>query len=392
MPWKELLPMDQKVLFISDWLREKSLSITQLCQRYSISRKTGYKWIKRYQEQGVNGLYEKSRKPISHPASIPLAIRKKIIELRMQSVITPGAKKIQARLKTLYPNEQPPSKSSIYNILHTEGLVHPQRRRRRYDRYTKPLKRSTSPNELWSVDFKGQFKLLDGQWCYPLTLMDDFSRYLLGCESQNTVGTRTTIKSFEYLFRKYGLPERIRSDNGVPFSSKAVGGISRLSAWWIKLGIHPERIEPGKPQQNGKHERMHRTLKRYATHPPEHSFKLQQERFDIFKQAFNEERPHESLDFKTPKECYQSSRQPFPETISAPEYPPYYEVRTVQKNGTIHWKNNRLYVTHLLEGEQVGLEEVDDGIYAIYFYFYQLGKLDIRDKAVGSGCYLSIKV
>lgn len=392
MPWEELSPMDQKVLFISDWLREKSLSFTQLCQRYSISRKTGYKWIKRYQEMGVNGLYEQSRKPSNHPATIPFTIRKKIIELRTQSVITPGAKKIQARLATLFPEATPPSKSSIYNILHAEGLVHPQKRRRRYDRYTKPLKNSTSPNELWSVDFKGQFKLVNGQWCYPLTLMDDFSRYLLGCETQSTVGTSATIKTFKYLFRRYGLPERIRSDNGVPFSSKAAGGISRLSAWWIKLGIHPERIEPGKPQQNGKHERMHRTLKQYATRPPERTFRLQQHRFDKFRQAFNEERPHESLDFKMPKDCYQSSKRDFPDKIEPPQYPRYFEVRTVQKNGAVHWRNSRLYITHLLEGEDIALEEVDDGIYAVYFYFYQLGKLDIRDKQIGSNSYLSIKV
>lgn len=209
--------------------------------------------------------------------------------------------------------------------------MHPQKRRRRYDSYTKPLKNSSVPNELWSVDFKGQFKLVDGKWCYPLTLMDDFSRYLLGCETQSTVGTSATMKTFEYLFKKYGLPERIRSDNGVPFSSKAAGGISRLSAWWIKLGIHPERIKPGKPQQNGKHERMHRTLKRYATHLPEHSFRLQQQRFDKFGQAFNEERPHESLNFKLPKDCYQPSKRSYPNKIEPPQYPRYFEVRTAQK-------------------------------------------------------------
>lgn len=393
MPWNEITPMDEKLLFISDWLREQHLPFAHLCQRYHISRKTGYKWVKRYQALNFEGLQEQSRKPHENPNQIPLVIRKRIIALRADSSITPGAKKIQARLKTLYPDITPPSTSSIYNILHAEGLIKRRKRRKPYDRYTRPLHRSTCPNQLWSVDFKGQFKLANGQWCYPLTLMDDYSRYLLGCECQESVATQATIKNFKRLFKVYGVPERIRSDNGAPFASKATAGLSRLSVWWIKLGIHPERIEPGKPQQNGRHERMHRTLKKYIrSQPPAASFKVQQKHFDAFKYAFNEERPHEALGLKTPAKCYHDSARPLPDKLPKPDYPSYFEVKKVGVNGVINWRGHVVYISHLLADEYVGLEEIDEGMFAIYFYEYKLGTIDVKQASVKSVSYLSIKV
>ncbi|MBD3652328.1 IS481 family transposase [Kangiella sp.] len=391
MPWNELKPMDQRIHFISGYLNGNR-SFSQLCQSFGISRKTGYKWVRRYQELGVEGLVERSRRPHSHSRALPRTIQRRIIKLRTESLITPGAKKIQARLRTLYPDVEPPSISCIYNILNREGLVHKQRKRCRVPLYTKPLLRSAQPNDLWSVDFKGQFKLGNGQWCYPLTVMDDFSRYLIGCVGQKNVRTQGARVSFKRLFQDYGLPLRIRSDNGAPFASRATAGLSSLSVWWIKLGIIPERIAPGKPQQNGKHERMHRTLKEAATRPPCTNFSHQQHQFERFKQEYNQERPHESLAQQTPDSCYHTSTRPYPKTMPKQEYPSYFEVKKVRSSGVIYWRNGQVYISHLLNGEWIGLYEVDDGIFNVYFGCYKLGSFDIRKKTVGACNYWSLKV
>ena len=267
MPWKEVKPMQQKVLFIADYLR-RGTSMMDLCATYGISRKTGYKWIQRYQQLGLEGLAERSRRPVLSPSRVPYHMQQAIIELRQQFQTAPGAKKLQVLLAQRYPNEVLPSKSTIYNILNRAGLVVSRRRKRRVSPYPHPFAPVQAANQVWSVDYKGQFKLGNGQWCYPLTVMDHHSRYLCGCEALPGTRLDDTRATFVRLFREYGLPERIRSDNGVPFASRARGGLSRLSIWWIRLGIMPERIAPGKPQQNGRHERMHRTLKQAVTQPP----------------------------------------------------------------------------------------------------------------------------
>lgn len=391
MPWKETTPMNQKVMFIADYLQQRC-QFAQLCRLYKISRKTGYKWINRYNLQGVDGLWDQSRKPNSHPSIIPHAIRHAIIEIRRTSKITLGAAKIQARLKDQFPDIAPPAISTINKILATEGLTKKRQAARRVPRDNSPLDEATQPNQLWTTDFKGQFKLANGQWCYPLTLMDQCSRYLLGCESQKNIKTTSTLKSFQSLFREYGLPERIRSDNGNPFASKATAGLSKLSIWWIKLGIIPERIQPGRPQQNGKHERMHRTLKQDATQPPASSFATQQKRFDDFKRLYNEERPHESLNMKTPAEVYQPSARKYSDTLRKVEYPSYFDVRKVRGAGVVYWNGGQLYISHLLSGESIGMNEIEDGIFDVYFSFYRLGQFDIRDVTKGSVEYWSLKV
>ena len=376
MPWNELNLMDNKLLFLADCLRNV-MPFTHLCERYGISRKTGYKWLNRYKESQEEGLKELSRRPHSHPFQTPYHIREKILALRTETYITPGAKKIHRKLTLLYPDVTPPSVTTIHKILTKAGLVVPSRRKHRVPRSKSLLKPSSEPNELWSVDFKGEFKLQNGKYCYPLTLMDDNSRYLLGCEGQKTVGHISTIKTFKRLFNEHGLPLRIRSDNGVPFASKTAGGLSTLSIWWIKLGISPERIKPGRPQQNGKHERMHRTLKATVSKPVATSLKCMQDRFERFKDEYNNDRPHESLNQRTPAECYRPSQRELPRKLPDLIYPSYFEVKKVRPSGVIYWKGGQVYVSHLLDGELVGLEEVDNGIYDVYFSFYRLGYIDL---------------
>lgn len=260
MPWRELKPMDLKVMFIAEYLSEKH-SFSQLCQDYQISRKTGYKWVERYEAEGPCGLDERSRRRHHQTYVVPLAVRQAIIELRSIGETVPGPKKIQNDLKRRFPGEDPPSKTTIYNILKAADLITPRLLRQRVAVYPKPLRKAELPNQLFSADYKGQFLTGAGVWCYPLTIMDHASRFLLACESMASTNLKETQQTFERVFREHGMPERIRTDNGVPFASKGRAGLSQLSIWWLRLGIIPERIEPGRPDQNGRHERMHRTLK-----------------------------------------------------------------------------------------------------------------------------------
>jgi putative transposase len=391
MPWKEVKPMQQKVLFIADYLRE-SASMVDLCAAYGISRKTGYKWLQRYQELGVEGLAEQSRRPVHSPVQVPYRLQQAIIELRQQFQVAPGAKKLQALLAQRYPDVTIPSKSTIYNILNRAGLVTSRRRKRRVAPYPQPFAPVRAVNQLWSVDYKGQFRLGNGQWCYPLTVMDHHSRYLCGCDALPGTRLHDARAVFVRLFSEYGLPERIRSDNGVPFASRARGGLSRLSIWWVRLGIVPERIAPGKPQQNGRHERMHRTLKQAATRPPAASQRAQQRRFNAFCREYNHQRPHEALDQQTPASQYTPSTRPYPKRLPELHYPDYYEVRKVSRNGVVYWRNTLVYVSHLLAQERVGLDAIDDGIWQVYFGPLLLGRFDERKVKGNSVPYITLTV
>lgn len=391
MPWKEVKPMQQKILFIADHLRHVA-SMAELCAQYGISRKTGYKWLQRFHELGIEGLNEQPRRPTNSPTQTPYRIQQTIIALRQQFQITPGAKKLQVLLAQRYPHETIPSRSTIYNILNRAGLVQARRRKRRVAPYPQPFAPVTEVNELWSVDYKGQFKLRNARWCYPLTVMDHQSRYLCGCKALKGPRLKDTRAAFVCLFREYGLPRRIRSDNGTPFASTARGGLSQLAVWWIRLGILPERIEPGKPQQNGRHERMHRTLKQAATRPPSRSLRAQQQRFDAFCKEYNHQRPHEALQQQTPASVYAPSPRPYPERLPPLHYPDYFEVRKVSGNGVMYWRNKLVYISHLLKDETVGLEEIDDGIWKVYFGPVKLGQFDERDFNDNTRSYLSIKV
>ena len=390
MPWKEVKPMDQKLLFIADHLR-KTANFSDLCQGYGISRKTGYKWIDRYQRLGLEGLNDQPRRPKQHPLRTPFAVRKAIIELRSGHRDPPGAKKIKVLLEQ-NGLSQIPSTTTIYNILLQEGLVHPQRRRKRTPVGQQPFTAVHHPNDVWSADFKGQFKTKDGSWCYPLTIMDHQSRYLLACRNQTGTRLIPTRDAFERLFREYGLPWRIRTDNGVPFASNSPGGLSQLSKWWIRLGIYPERIEPGKPQQNGRHERMHRTLKSSVVVPPAQTPELQQQEFDTFCNRYNNERPHEGLGQNTPASVYRPSSRIMPDKIPELEYPGYFQVNLVHHSGIIHHRGHRVYVAGLLKGEQVGIEEVADDVWDVYFGPIRLGSFDMQQIKKAQNDYLRLNV
>jgi transposase InsO family protein len=305
--------MDQKTQFIADVLRG-GLAIVELCDQYGISRKTGYKWIDRYLKEGPSGLCDRSRRPSSNPNSTPPELVRAIVEARQRHPSW-GAKKLLKILSDKHPRWPWPQRSTVCEILNRHGLVPKKRRRRAIGHPGKPTTVVTAPNDLWCADYKGQFKTGDGRYCYPLTVTDDFSRYLLGCQALLDTSVDGAKPVFTRLFREFGLPNRIRTDNGVPFATNTLARLSRLSAWWVRLGVMPEFIEPGKPQQNGRHERMHKTLKAEATRPPRATCRAQQQRFNTFRAEFNDERPHEALDMETPGSLYAPSAREMPERL-----------------------------------------------------------------------------
>jgi putative transposase len=373
MPWKEELPMDQKTQFVSEYLRD-SLSFTELCQRYHISRKTGYKWIARYEALGPAGLVDRSRRPHSLPSQTPETVRLAIIEARRRHPSW-GAKKLLKLLQRKGPQSSWPSRWTVCEILKREGLVRQKTQRRKTGHPGKPTSIVTAANELWCVDFKGQFKTRDGRYCYPLTVTDSYSRYLIGCHgllSTETLGAKEVFKS---LFKKYGLPSAIRSDNGTPFASTALGRLSELSVWWIRLGIRPELIQPGKPQQNGQHERMHRTLKAETTRPPAANLAKQQRLFNSFRREYNEVRPHEGIELKTPSSMYELSSRVLPKALPPLIYPAHFETRLVSKNSGIRWNSQWVAVSQTCAGLHVGLEQVDHGLWDVYLGPVKLGRL-----------------
>ncbi|MFV3308924.1 integrase core domain-containing protein [Pseudomonas sp. NY15181] len=387
MPWRELKPMDEKVLFIADYLREL-YSFTVLCERFGISRKTGYKWVERYRQSGLEGLGEQSRRRHHQALTTPYVIREYILDLRRRSNVDLGPKKIQVLVEQCYPG-QSPSRTTIYNILKQAGLISPRRLRQRVPAYAKPLHSAKSPNDLWTADYKGQFLTRDGQWCYPLTIMDHASRYLLACDGLLGPRLAETQVVFERLFRTYGLPARMRTDNGTPFVSKGRAGLSQLSIWWLRLGILPERIAPGRPEQNGRHERMHRTLKLATAQLPEPDLKRQQARFDEFLRHYNHERLHEALEQKTPAQLYVHSSRPFPSRLPEPSYASHIEVYRVDSAGLVNRRGMQIYVGSVLQRQLVGLELIGDGVWAVHFGPIIIGKLDERER---SRRYLKMRV
>jgi putative transposase len=379
MPWEGVTVSEQKQRFIKDFLLNY-YSITELAQRFSVSRKTAHKWINRYLEQGPSGLEEHSRRPRSCPWQTDPAVVAEIVSLREKHPSW-GPKKLLDILARRDPELPLPSIPTAARILDRAGLVKPRRRYRRVHPGC-PQTKAAEPNDIWPADYKGQFRLKNGKYCFPLTVSDLASRFILGVDAHPAISLERSKAYFRHLFEEYGLPKRIRTDNGVPFASNALARLSQLSAWFIKLGIYPELIEPGKPQQNGVHERMHRTLKQEATIPPASSLKGQQRKFDAFREEFNQERPHEAIDMKRPSELYRPSDRRWLKKIETYDYPGHFLVRRVSRGGTIRVFHNQPFVSNVLQEDYVGLEEVDDGVYDLYFCFYQIGRYDLREKRI----------
>lgn len=376
MPWRESSPMDQKTQFIADYLRE-TLSVCELCDLYGISRKTAYKWIDRYLKHGPAGLHDRSRKPAHSPNHTTETVVAALLQARARHP-TWGAKKLLPLLAKRFPVQELPARTTVFDILGRHGMLARKRQRRHVGHPGAPSSRILAPNDVWSADFKGQFKTGDGLYCYPLTVTDGFSRYLLGCQGLSSTCAAKAKPVFVRLFKEFGLPKRIRTDNGVPFATNTLARLSSLSAWWVRLGVLPEFIEPGKPQQNGRHERMHRTLKAETTRPAAGNLRAQQRKFNRFREEFNNERPHEALDMHTPSEIYAPSPRPMPERIPAFEYPDRFEVRYVSANGGIRWNRAWVNVSIVCVGEYVAFEEIDDGIWNVYFGPLKLGRFNER--------------
>lgn len=373
MPWNQVTPMDEKTQFIADVLRH-TLSISELCERYGISRKTGYQLIARYQAEGARGLERRSRRPHHCPHQTPPEVVAALLEARRRHPRW-GAKKLLKILSRRHPKKAWPARTTACDILDRHGLVPAQRKRRRIGHPGQPLTSMTAPNQSWCADFKGQFRMGNGQYCYPLTVTDGYSRFLLECQGLTTTSCQDSKPVFRRLFREYGLPERIRTDNGVPFATVSLARLSSLSAWWVRLGVLPELIEPGKPQQNGRHERMHKTLKDETTRPPASAMRGQQRKFDAFRYEFNHERPHEALHQETPASLYTPSTRRMPDQLPRLEYPAHFETRYVSANGGIRWNCAWVNVSSCCIGEYVGLEEIDNGVWQIYFGPLKLGRL-----------------
>lgn len=381
MPWKEYRVMDQRARFILEW-GEGTRSVTELCDEYGISRTAAYKWIGRYEEDGIEGLGDRSRRPLTSPNKVGAQMVERIVAVRMAHPSW-GGRKIAWTLEQQGCKDVPEA-STVDRVLRRLNLSRARRRRQRPGHPGRPMITPSGPNELWTADFKGQFRLRDGRYCYPLTVADLHSRFLLACQGLYSTEHEGTQRTFERLFHEYGLPAAIRTDNGSPFASVGLARLSRLSVWWIKLGIHPELTELASPQQNGCHERMHRTLKAEATRPPQANLNLQQRTFNRFRQIYNTERPHEALHLATPASRYTRSKRAYPSRLAPPEYPAHFEVRYVSGNGGLRWHSQWVRVSAVLHGEYVGLEAVDDGKWLVYFYGYLIGRLNERKKYIES--------
>jgi len=375
MSWLETRVMDERLKFISEVL-EGQYNMTELCIAYNISRKTGYKWLGRYLQDGPVGLEDISRAPHSHPHQMPDKVKAAILCVKQQYPHW-GPAKIDYKLRKIYSSWPCyPAISTIGLFLKHNGLVCRRKHRRRASPTQPPLTVGVFPNDVWSVDFKGHFKTGDSSRCNPLTINDHKSRYLLCCRHVEHMSYELVKMQFERVFREYGLPLVIRSDNGTPFSSRGLCGLSRLSLWWIRLGIHPERIEPASPDQNGRHERMHRTLKEHTASPPASNLHWQQKRFDSFVREYNDERPHQSLDMNTPSSVYVPSARRWPSRLLNPHYDRCMHVRKVAHHGDINYKGRRLFLSESLDGQYIAIEPVDEDTSRLWYYDHELGQLD----------------
>ncbi len=380
MPWQGVTPVDLRMEFTRAYASQQ-WSMTELCEQYGISRKTGYKWAARYDAGGRAALRDQSRRPDRMPRATPDAVVVRLCEARRRHP-TWSARKLLGILRTQDPTTAWPTRSTACALLKARGLVRVRQRRTRSHAPATPLPSITRPNEVWTTDFKGEFRTGDGVYCYPFTLRDGFSRYVLRCDALASKHTAGVQRCFARAFATFGLPDRIRSDNGGPFAAPGLTRLSQLSVWWLRLGIRPERIALGHPEQNGSHEQFHRVLKADTTRPPAPTRAAQQQRFRRFCREYNELRPHEALQDATPASCYQPSPRPLPARLPLIGYPGHFEVRRVSSCGTVSWRDRALYLTEVLAGENIGFEEVDDAIWILSFGPVRLARFDERTRAL----------
>ena len=348
---------------------------------YDITRETGYYWLRRYRQGGLEALQDRGRAPRQHPNQTPEKIEAAVLELR-RAHMSWGPRKLKRVLEREQPQQRWPAASTIGEMVAREGLVVSRKKRRRAPAYTEPFALADAPNRVWCADFKGWFRTADGARIDPLTITDACSRYLLRCQRVEKTDYERVRAVFESAFRECGMPQAIRTDNGAPFASRAVAGLSRLAVWWMKLGIVPERIAAGHPEQNGRHERMHRTLKQETASPPAANRRAQQRAFDRFRREYNEERPHEALDMETPGAVYARSSRAYPARVPEPEYGSAFQVRRVGKRGVFSWKHEHVFVSETLIGESIGLLPIDDRHYTVYFAAFPIARFDSYKRVI----------
>lgn len=376
MPWNETDAMEQRIAFIRDWLK-RTHSVIDLCELYGISRKSAYKWIERYMNDGPDWAMDRSHEAAVVHNKTPEAVEQALMQMRLRHRSW-GARKLLHQVGLEQPQLMLPHESTVCDMLKRNGLITAKPRRRSIGHPGRPSSVVNGPNDSWSADFKGQFRTGDGVYCYPLTVTDNYSRYILGCQALAGTLLEPTKATFTRLFKEHGLPRSIKTDNGTPFSAPTLGRLSQLSVWWLKLGVMPVLTQPGRPQQNGRHERMHKTLKDETCKPPAGNARAQQRRFNVFRREFNEIRPHEALDMNTPAQLHTTSPRRMPDKLAPVEYPDRFEVRYVSANGGIRWRKQWVNVTSALIGEYVGLEAIDDGLWDVYFSFKKIGRLHER--------------
>lgn len=385
MVWNETCVMEERMRFVANWLEGED-SVAVLCRRYGVSRKTGYKWLARFRDEGASGLEDRSRTPHGNSRSLLPEVAASLIGVRMRHPHW-GPRKVKAWLERHEPEVSWPAASTIGCLFDRQALTVPRKRRRRVAPHGEPFAACHGPNDVWCVDFKGWFTTGDGQRVDPLTLSDAHSRYLLRCAPVGRCDEAHVWPVLVSAFREYGLPRALRSDNGPPFASLAAGGLSRLSVKLIKAGIRPERIEPGKPQQNGRHERMHLTLKQETASPPADTLPGQTRRFAAFREIYNTERPHEALGQLPPGVFYKPSPRAFNGVLRSPDYDGDTVIRRVRQSGEIKWKGNLVFLSAVLTGEPVGLTEVADDVWLVRYGPVALGHINGKEgfRRLGSG-------
>lgn len=376
MSWQKTPVKLQKMRFIADWMSNE-YTFSALCKRYHISRQCGYELVNRYHVEGELAFEERSHSRHTHPNQTPQELTQIILDTKHR-FLTWGPVAIKAWLEEEYSNLLWPAASTIGDILKKHGLVKKRFPRKKVPPFTEPLKDCILPNQVWSADYKGHFRMKNGQYCYPLTITDNFSRYLLCCDAFEKIDAKMAIKSYEKVFYEYGMPDAIRTDNGYPFAGTAIGALCRLSIWLLKLNIVPERIEKGCPQQNPRHERMHRTLKAGINLNLKSSILEQQKWFDHFIKEFNEQRPHQALKLKKPAQVHQVSLRQYPLEVPEVIYPDHFLIRKVRTNGEIKYFNKKYFVSEILHGEPIGLEMIDEDRAIVYFAKLKLGIIDAK--------------